>query len=106
MKLRQPIQAHGKEISELTFRKPLGKDIRKNGMPIKIEITKAGTQIQIIDAEAMAAHISDLAGIPPSSVDAMDPIDFTEASTIVGGFFNQEPPSSTGTGNSPGSSTE
>ena len=87
MKLTTPVQANGKEISELTFRKPNGKDIAENGVPFSSEVTKSGGQRQHIDSAAIAGYISSLAGIPPSSVNMLSAEDFMSAMTEIMSFF-------------------
>jgi hypothetical protein len=106
LKLRMAIKEGAKELTELTFRKPVGKDVRQCGMPTKVEVTAAGGQIHHVDTEAAARLMSVLAAVPPSTIDQMDAVDFTEAVQIVAGFFNPPATSSTGAGNSPASSTE
>jgi hypothetical protein len=103
--LTEPIQAHGKTVTELELRKPLGGDIRKCGTPTKQERTDSGTTLHHVDTEVVAKLISEIAGIPPSSVNLMSAPDFMEATGIIVGFFNQPvKTSSTDTSNSPGSS--
>lgn len=107
LKLSKAILMGGKEISELTFRKPTGRDVRCCGLPTKSEITPGGAQLQHVDTEAAARYISELAGIPPSSVDLLDPADFVEAVSLIASFFNKAAaPSSTAATSSPASSTE
>jgi Phage tail assembly chaperone proteins, E, or 41 or 14 len=106
LKLRTPVRKGTTELTELTFRRPLGKDVRQCGFPTKTEVTASGTQIQHVDTEAAARLISALAVIPPTSVDEMDPADFTEAVAIIAGFFNPQATSSPDAGNSPASTEQ
>ena len=106
--LSKPIQVGGKPVSELELREPRGGDIRKCGAGSKTEVSDSGARLHVPDMEVFARYISELAGIPPSSVDTMYPADFMKAVGIINDFFevaNSES-SSTGAGNSPGSSTE
>lgn len=83
IKLAKPIQAHGEEKFELEFRAPVGKDIRDNGFPFNMD-AQEGLHF---DAKAVAKYIERLAGIPPSSVDAMSPVDFQACLGVIMGFF-------------------
>jgi len=87
MKLSTPIQAHGKEIVEIDLKKPDGGTIRRCGYPFKIETAKSGSQIQHIDAQAVSNYVSELAGIPMSSVDKLSPEDYMTATAEVLSFF-------------------
>lgn len=106
MKLSKPVEAHGAKITELTFREPTGGDIRKCGMPYKMEFTPQGSQLMITDTEAVSRYISELGGIPPSSVNAMNPADYQGAAAIISNFFATVTPETplTDTTNSAGSS--
>jgi hypothetical protein len=86
LKLKTPIIAHGVTISELTFRKPVGKDLILCGYPFKI--TGRGNEVQrSTDMQSVAGLISELAQIPPSSVGSMSWDDLQEAMGIVLGFL-------------------
>ena len=86
MKLLKPIQAHGETVTELTFREPTGADITRNGFPFKIGQNIDGA-VKIFDAGVITRLISDLAGIPPSSVGQMGVLDYTRAMGEVVDFF-------------------
>ena len=86
LKLLAPIQAHGAETVELTFRDPIGADIIAHGYPIAIK-SDGSTGNIAVDGAAMGAMIAALAGIPPSSVAKLDYRDFTRAAGVVTAFF-------------------
>src|SRR5215469_7383652 len=103
--LMKPIIAHGKETSELSLREPTGKDLRKTGVPFRVQ----PDGIPTYDTEACAKLISELAAIPSSSVDQLDALDFVRlCDALITPFFSpvssQKTPS-TDTGNSPSSTT-
>lgn len=104
--LSHPITAFGKEITEIELKKPNCGTIRRGGFPFKWETTRSGTRIQLIDAESIANYISELAGIPPSSVDNISPGDTLALSTVIIDFFEEPSPekSLSGTSSSAGSS--
>lgn len=77
--LTRQIEAHGEKIDKLTIREPTVAEIRKCGYPIDGNAR--------LDAEAGAKLIAACAEIPPSSVDAMSPKDFTAAMGALAGFF-------------------
>lgn len=88
LKLRTPIQANGEQLAELSFRAPKGADIVVAGMPFaRQEDAITGAVTAKYDAPALRQLISRQAGIPTSSVDAMDVRDWRDASAIVMGFF-------------------
>ena len=90
MKLTKPIKAHGEELADLTFREPTGNDLISCGFPFKMELS-AGRSVRVVDTQAVAAYISALAGVPPSSVAQLSVIDFTRAMGEVMGFFGDSP---------------
>jgi hypothetical protein len=104
--LSQPITAFGKEITEIELKKPNCGTLRRAGYPFKWETTRSGTRMQLIDAESMANYISELAGIPPSSVDNITAGDALALSTVIIDFFEVPSPekSSSVTSSSAGSS--
>lgn len=73
--LRYPIQAHGREVTEITLRRPTVKDLRE------VERQNLGKQSEY------AAMISRLGGIPNSSVDAIDGSDFLRLVEVIDGFL-------------------
>jgi len=84
IRLSAPITAHAREISEVTLRRPKGKDIVACGYPLQL-----GEGAAVPQAGAIAKYIARLGGIPPSSVDQIAPEDFNEAMGVIVGFFGQ-----------------
>jgi len=90
--LTKPITVHAKETSELEMSAPNGGTIRRCGYPFKWEHTKSGSRIQHINSEAVAAYVSELANIPPNSVDQLSPADFLTVTGMVVDFFGDASP--------------
>lgn len=82
--LAQPITAHGAEVTEISLRKPTAADARAVGvLPYRLN----GSDIPDINIPAACQYISKCSGIPPSSVDQLDPFDLNTACWAVAGFF-------------------
>ena len=81
--LSAPIKAHDQEISQLTLRRPTGKDVREMGYPYKLDASQA----VILQSGVIAAYVARLADIPPSSVDLLDPVDLNALGLEIVGFF-------------------
>ena len=91
LKLTTPISAHGAQIAELTFRQPVGRDLIQHGYPFNV--VGRGNEVQrSTDMRSVAGLISNLAEIPPSSVEQMSWYDLQEAMGIVLGFLAMTPP--------------
>jgi hypothetical protein len=106
--LTEPIQAHGKEVGALEFRKPNGNDVRLCGYPFTITPNDDGSTTIKPDAGAISAMIARLAGIPPSSVGQLNFLDWNNCMGEVFSFFGQALPTSSsaastlrGSGNGP-----
>lgn len=84
--LLKPIEAHGKTITELTLRKPGGKEMRLCGVPYRFGVDGHG-QVMIIDAAVVARFISMLGNVPPSTVDRLEVEDWQAAMDGVMSFF-------------------
>ena len=108
--LSTPIQAHGETLTRLELRAPTGKDIRLCGNPFNMLGAFEGAQpdlsrVQVDDAK-LAAMLSNLAAIPPSSVDQLSFADYQLCVVALFGFLAPAAPtSSTGISNAPGSGT-
>jgi hypothetical protein len=101
LSLTTPIKAHGEMVSELTFREPLGKDIRVLGFPFEGS-GENGKGRGSVDAAGVSRYIVTLANVPLSSVDQLSAPDWTAAMGLVAGFFaDTEPSSSTATSTQP-----
>jgi len=81
--LSAPVKAHGEEVSTLTLRPLTARDLRVHGLPFVIQ-PGGGREMNMA---VVAAMVADLAGIPLSSVDQMDPFDLTAAMGVVLGFL-------------------
>lgn len=90
--LSKPIKAYDEDLKELSLRKPTGTEIRTIGFPFKMEITKAGTQIQHFNLEVVAAYAAALGNVPPSSIDQIEPSDWPMLAGMVSTFFGASTP--------------
>jgi Phage tail assembly chaperone proteins, E, or 41 or 14 len=81
--LETPIEAHGEEVTALTFRPLKVSDMESVGYPVKLG--SDGT-LEPIPAR-VSALISRLAGIPASSVAQLSVADWHRAMEAVVGFF-------------------
>lgn len=81
--LETPIQAHGEDVSTLTFRPLKVEDLNRSGYPIKMGAD--GTFEPVPDR--VSALIGRLAGIPDSSVAQLTISDWHRAMEAVVGFF-------------------
>ncbi|MGR0136646.1 phage tail assembly protein [Pseudomonas sp. RSP] len=89
IKLDQPIEAHGEQLSELTVRRPTVQEVRA----IKALPYKVGKDDEVtLDTEVAAKYIAVCAGIPPSSVNQLDLADFNTLCWEVTGFFMKSAP--------------
>jgi Phage tail assembly chaperone proteins, E, or 41 or 14 len=112
--LMRPIEAYGDTVKELTFREPIGKDIRLCGFPIKFSASEGdGPNFSMPDAQVVHALIARLANIPPSAVDTLCLADLVACQSVVMGFFGDQTSGSTSStvitishGNGNGTSTD
>lgn len=84
--LTTPIQAHGEEVSKLTFRKPTVKDLNKLGQPFTMLIAGESQEIKTNTA-AVSNYIVALANIPMSSVLQLELEDWQNCWTMILSFF-------------------
>lgn len=94
--LDQPIRAENKEVKELRIRPPNGGAIRRCGNPFNMLGAVDGnrvdlSQIAINDAAALKM-ISELADIPPSSVDQLSLLDYQACLGVLFGFLAPSSP--------------
>lgn len=82
VRLKYPITAHGETIDTIELKRPTVKHLRA--------MDKAKG-----DVERVAGLISELAALPPSSVDQIDSEDFGELSEVIAGFFESSPATGT-----------
>jgi hypothetical protein len=86
--LSKPIKAHGEELTTLTFREPTPKDLMQLGFPqLIIPSAEGGVSGIELRAKVVGAYIARLAGIPPSSVEAMSITDFMACQSEILPFF-------------------
>ena len=84
--LSEPIRAHGQTVSQLTLRPMTGKDIRVCGVPYRVG---NNGEEGIVDGQAVARMISELAGIPLSSVDQLGAVDWFNCWGAIQLFLEQ-----------------
>lgn len=84
--LRKKVNAHGDLVSELTFREPTGGDFERVGNPVILSIFEANPK-PIYDAPVMTAMMSHLAGVPTSTIRALDPRDWQNGALMLFNFF-------------------
>lgn len=85
MKLNTPIQAHGREVSELTLRRPTGADVSACGFPFSFTVAEEGSTTISPNAPAITAMIARLSDIPLSAAKAME---FNDWMTAMGELFS------------------
>ncbi len=87
--LAEPIQAHGKELTTLEFKRPNGATIRRCGAPTKMQRVDGGEPVMMLDMDSYGRYISECAQIPAPSVDALSAEDFFACVGVIDGFFGQ-----------------
>ena len=88
IQLKKPIKAHGEEVSEITLREPVTKEVIEIGQPMLIIVGDEGKSTGIeIRQRVVARWVSKLAGIPMSSVEALSLGDYSRCTAAVMGFF-------------------
>jgi len=84
--LIKPIQAHGEEITTLRWREPTGGDIERAGNPVYLDFSGAQPTISF-NEKKMAAMMSLLANVPPSSVRMLSAKDWNAVAWKLFRFF-------------------
>lgn len=79
IKLSQPIEAHGEEVTELHLRRPKLKDLK-------------GISLDNITGDLMIDLVAKLAGIPPTAAGEIDAADFDVIGEAFNVFFPQKMP--------------
>ena len=93
LNLTTPIQAHGQSVSTLEIREPRGKDLRLFGSPFQMTPDRqTGEAMPKFDNDASARLLTELAGVPLSSIDQMSASDFLGAQMVLLGFFGAGTP--------------
>lgn len=84
--LRQPlpgIAAFGQEVTAITLRPPVGRDIRACGVPYRVTDGNAAD----INPEGISRLIAQLGALPPSAVDELSAADWQACMIAIIGFF-------------------
>lgn len=90
--LDEPIQAHGKELTQLSLRPPRGKDLREAGSPFQmLDFADASGQADLsrvkVNTASVLVLIGLLAEIPPSSVDQLGMVDIAACEAALFRFL-------------------
>ncbi len=89
-KLRFPfdyeVEAHGEQVKELVLREPTGADVIAVGNPVQFDPISDPPRI-LVDDKRMAAMISRLAEVPPSSVAKLKPKELISLGWLLTPFF-------------------
>ena len=83
IELKHPIEAHGETVTTIELKRPKVKHLKA--------MDKATG-----DVERVAALLTELGALPPSSVDQIDAEDFAVLAEVVGGFFEKPLPTGRG----------
>jgi hypothetical protein len=86
LELTRPVEAHGQQITKLSFREPTGRDLLSVGNPVIFDPISEPPKI-IHDERRMNAMMSLLAGVPPSSIAQMSPRDWVTCAWGLTPFF-------------------
>jgi hypothetical protein len=84
--LRKKVIANGEEVEEIKFREPTGGDIERIGSPIVLSMFEAQPK-PVYDSSVMTMMMAHLAGVPPSTIRAMDPRDWQNGAMMLFHFF-------------------
>ena len=84
--LSKPIQAHGDELRILRWREPTGGDIERAGNPVQLDFSGENPTMTFNERK-MAAMISTLTAIPPSSVRQLTAKDWNAIAWRLFRFF-------------------
>ena len=84
--LSKPIQAHGDEITVLRWREPTGGDIERAGNPVYLDFSGEKPSITF-NEKKMAAMMSLLAQVPPSSIRMLSAKDWNAVAWKLFRFF-------------------
>ncbi len=87
--LSTPVKAFGKRDDTVTLRRPLGKDIKICGFPLRIH---GDGSFEFI-AHIIARYIERLGGMTAGAVDALPPEDWIALQSAVTDFFKTSPTS-------------
>ncbi|MGZ9718817.1 phage tail assembly protein [Rhizobium miluonense] len=80
------IEAHGEKVKEFVLREPNGADVISVGNPVQFDPISDPPRV-LVDDKRMAAMISRLADVPPSSVAKLKPKDLISLGWHLTPFF-------------------
>ena len=87
VKLSRPVRAHGEDVSVLTLREPTSEDIMNIGYPVSLKVEDKTGGIIVQNKTEMAAMISTLAEVPPSTIKSLHFRDYLKCTGVVTDFF-------------------
>ncbi|MBL8565884.1 MAG: phage tail assembly protein [Hyphomicrobiaceae bacterium] len=88
--LSRTYRAYDTEVSRIKLRRPLARDIKQHGNPLKLTTGPDGRVAEIeVRWDAVAAYVSALASppLPPSTVDEFEFIDLDACAAVIARFF-------------------
>lgn len=90
VELSRPYRAYDIDVSKITLRRPVTRDIKRCGNPLKLT-TGADGRVTDIDVrwDVVAAYIPLLASppLPQSTVDEFEFVDLDACAAVIAGFF-------------------
>ena len=96
--LEKPVLAHGETITSLELKPPSGANLINSGWPFITERTRSGDTREIIHWNAARLLLSDMAQVPPSTIDALTPSDkYLALEGLKSFFLYRTPPKSSRT---------
>lgn len=84
--LRKAILSDGEPVNEVSLREPTAGDIERAGCPVNVDFGFDPPKVTF-DEPKMAAMMATLASVPPSSIRAMNPKDWSTIAWSIAGFF-------------------
>ena len=84
--LRKPVMANGEMVKTLTFKEPTGNDMALIGEKWPVNIDWATGDVSP-NPTVMANVMSQLAGVPPSTIKGLKGKDFSTCAHALMGFF-------------------
>src|SRR5262245_15344261 len=84
--LRKKVIANGEDVDELMFREPTGGDIERIGCPIILSVFESQPK-PIPDGAIMTQMMAHLAGVPPSTIRQLHPVDWQNGMMMLFHFF-------------------
>lgn len=90
VKLRKPVKAYGAEITEITLRKPTGRDYLMYGNPMIVSNDYGVINISW-DQHRVIPLLAALGSVPDSTIIDLDPREIVSLQQGIAGFFLPEP---------------